>query len=215
MGMPTSLRTSLVAAAIAAVAITAGATGVALAESNSPTSTPSASADQGDGKRPGARDGKRPGTREGKRPGAREGKRPGTRDGDRRDRKRGGKHGHGMLGGRALHGEFVVPDRDGGFRTLVSQRGEATEVSASEITVRSEDGFTTTYAVTEDTLVNAARDGIETIEKGSEVHVVAAKDGDAATALRIGDRSAHKEMRKEMRKGMRKGSGLDGPAGGA
>ena len=174
-------RIRIIVAASAVAVLAAGATGVALADDNgnaNPNES-SVAAEQGDGERPALREGGRH-----------------------------GGHGLGMLGGRgALHGEFVVPDGDGGFQTLVSQRGEATAVSATEITVRSEDGFTSTYAVTEDTVVNAARDGIDSIEKGSEVHLVATKEGDTATALRIGDRSARKQMREQ--------SGLDGSSGGA
>ena len=179
----TPVRTSIVAAAVLAAGLAAGATGVALAD-NTPTATgrrrpasPSADA-KGDGARPKLRKG----------------------------RPR-GLQGIGKLMGRgALHGEFVVPDGNGGFRTMVVQRGEVTAVSKTEITVVSEDKFSTTYAVTEDTLVNAARDGITTIKKGAKVNVVATKVGDKATALHIGDQSLRKAMRERM--------GLDGSATG-
>ena len=173
------VRSRLIAASALAAALAAGATGVALADSsNTATATPTPSASpSGDSTRP------------------EKGDRPG------------GRHGRGMFGARgALHGEFVVPKADGGFQTTVFQRGEVTAVSKTEITVLSEDKFTTTYAVTADTLVNAARDGITTIKKGSQVNVVAKKDGDEATALHIGDQSA--------RKGMRERLGLDAPATG-
>jgi hypothetical protein len=126
-----------------------------------------------------------------------------------RHRHKSGRHGPGhLLGGPggALHGEFVVPDGNGGFRTMVVQRGEVTAVSKTSITVVSEDKFSTTYAVTEDTLVNAARDGITTIKKGAQVSVAATKVGDKATAVHIGDQSARKAMRERM--------GLDGSATG-
>ena len=189
------LRIRIIAAASVVAVLAAGATGVALADDNGADNTAnnanpiesSAAAEQGEGERPALRDG----------------------DGvNRGGRHRG--HGLGMLGSRgALHGEFVVPDADGGFQTLVSQRVEATAVSATEITVRSEDGFTSTYTITEDTVVNAARDGLDSIEKGTEVHLVGTKDGDTVTALRIGDRSARKVMRE------RSGLGMDGPGRGA
>ena len=181
----TPVRTRIIAAAAVVACLGAGATGVALAD-NTPTSTvsptpsasPSADA-KGDGARPNGRKGHRPG----------------------------GPHALGKLGGRgALHGEFVVPDGNGGFRTMVVQRGEVTAVSKTEITVVSEDKFSATYAVTEDTLVNAARDGITTIKKGAKVNVAATKAGDKATAVHIGDQSARKAMRERM--------GLDGSATG-
>lgn len=178
------VRTRLIAAAAVVAGLAAGATGVALAD-NTPTSTasptPSASpsaGEKGDGARPARPKGDRP-----------------------------GRHGPGKFGARgALHGEFVVPDGSGGFRTMVVQRGEVTAVSKTEITVVSEDKFSTTYAVTADTLVNAARDGIATIKKGATVHVAATKNGDKATAVHIGDRSARKAMRENL--------GLDGAATG-
>jgi hypothetical protein len=86
---------------------------------------------------------------------------------------------------------------------MLLQRGEATAVSPTEITVRSEDGFTATYTVDDDTVVVAARDGIEAVAEGTEVAVVAVEQGDAATAVRVVDRSARRELRKRF--------GLDGP----
>ena len=181
----TPVRTSIIAAVAVVAGLAAGATGVAVAD-NTPTSTVSATpsgtprADaKGDGARPNGRKGLRPG----------------------------GPHALGKLGGHgALHGEFVVPDGNGGFRTMVVQRGEVTAVSKTEITVVSEDKFSTTYAVTEDTLVNAARDGITTIKKGAKVHVAATKVDGLATAVHIGDQSARKAMRERM--------GMDGSATG-
>ena len=172
--MPVSTR--LIAASAVAAALAAGLTGVALADST-PTSTasptPSASPSAG-------------------------------QKGDSARPDKGGRHGRGIFGARgALHGEFVVPKADGSFQTTLFQRGEVTAVSKTEITVLSEDKFTTTYAVTADTLVNAARDGITTIKKGAKVNVVATKSGDKATAVHIGDQSA--------RKGMRERLGLDAP----
>lgn len=179
----TPVRTRIIAAAAVVAGLAAGVTGVALADSTpsstvSPTPSASPSADpRGDGARPP------------------KGDRPG------------GRHGLGKLAGRgALHGEFVVPDGNGGFRTMVVQRGEVTAISKTEITVVSEDKFSTTYAVTADTLVNAARDGITTIKKGATVNVAATKVGSKATAVHIGDQSARKTMRERM--------GLDGSATG-
>jgi hypothetical protein len=112
-----------------------------------------------------------------------------------------------MLGaGGPVHGEFVVPNGSGGFRTVVVQRGEVTAVSATQITVLSKDKFTATYAVTADTMVNAARDGISTIKKGATVNVAATKSGDKLTAVHIGDQTARKAMKERL--------GLDGSATG-
>jgi len=163
------VRTSIVTATVLAAALAVAATGVALAD-NSATPTPSTTAsERGDAEKPGLRDGLRK---------------------DRRERL-------GKLAGRgALHGEFVLKDAEGAFRTVVMQRGKATKVSADEITVRSEDGFTTTYAVTADTLVNSTRGGIDDIDTGEDVNVVATKSGAKATARKISDQSARKQMRE-------------------
>jgi hypothetical protein len=87
----------------------------------------------------------------------------------------------------ALHGEFVTPTADGGYETVAVQRGEVTAVSNDSLTVRSEDGYTRTYVVTADTRVNAARDGIDDVETGHQVHVVAVVEGSTATLRHVGD----------------------------
>lgn len=101
-----------------------------------------------------------------------------------------GRHGFGgpeMHLGRALHGEFVTKDADGGYRTVAMQQGEVTAVSPTSVTVRSEDGYARTYAVTDDTTVVSANDGIGDIEQGDVVHVAAEVAGGTATAVRIVD----------------------------
>ena len=105
------------------------------------------------------------------------------------------KHGLGMMRGRghllgmggALHGSFVVPDGSGGYRTLVMQRGAATKVSDTSITVHSEDGFEQTYAITADTGVGADRQGVSGIAKGADVVVMGEKKGSGVTALHVAD----------------------------
>ena len=77
-----------------------------------------------------------------------------------------GHRGQFGLGG-ALHGEFVVKKEGGAYQTVATQRGEVTAVSKDSITVKSEDGYSRTYAITEDTLVNAARDGIDDVKTGN------------------------------------------------
>lgn len=103
----------------------------------------------------------------------------------------GGKHsfGRGIGGLHALHGTFVVPRSDGGYQTVHVQRGDVTKVSTSSITLRSADGFTKTYVVTADTLVNAARDGISTVRVGDEAHVTAVEANGRVAAVSITDRT--------------------------
>lgn len=97
-------------------------------------------------------------------------------------RSRGGDMGRAML-----HGEFVTTKPGGGYQSVQMQRGAATSVSATSITVKSEDGFTRTYPVTKDTLVNAGRDGITTIAVNDVVHVQAIGTGDSPTAATVMD----------------------------
>jgi len=99
----------------------------------------------------------------------------------------------------ALHGEFVVRDGDDDFQTIAMQRGKATSVSESSITVESEDGYSRSYAITAETLVNSNRDGIDSVEEGELVSVVAVVEGDSATAIRLTDASAHRELREKFR----------------
>jgi hypothetical protein len=97
----------------------------------------------------------------------------------------GGRHMFGMFG--ALHGEFVVPNADGGYQTLAMQRGVVTKVSKTEITVRSEDDVSKAYAVTGDTSVNGGRDGIDSVEVDDQVDVIASVANGKYTALQVVD----------------------------
>jgi hypothetical protein len=105
-----------------------------------------------------------------------------------------GKGGLGPRGefgiGGALHGEFVVPKDGGGYQTVATQRGSVTAVSKESITVKSDDGYSRTYKVAAETLVNAARDGISSIKTGSTVNVSAVVADNTATATSINDGSA-------------------------
>lgn len=97
----------------------------------------------------------------------------------------GGRRGLGMRG--AVHGELVVPNGSGGWRTVQVQRGKVTAVSKTSLTVKSDDGYTKTYAVTASTLVDAARDGISTVAKGEKVAVLATVSGGTSTATEVRD----------------------------
>jgi len=90
--------------------------------------------------------------------------------------------GLGKLGG--IHGEFTVKKPDGsGYQTWATQIGEVTEVSSSSIAVKSEDGFSRTYTLDENTVVNAGRDGIGTVKTGDTVRVAGlVEDGKAKAA---------------------------------
>ncbi len=101
--------------------------------------------------------------------------------------------GFGMRGaGMGIHGSFVAPKAGGGYQTVHTQRGTVTAVSATSITVTSEDGYAKTYAVTATTVVHAQRDGIASIAKGDEVMLIGIESGDTVTAVQIMDRTGVK-----------------------
>lgn len=109
---------------------------------------------------------------------------------------RGGRHGFFGAAG-ALHGEFVVEKEGGGYQTVATQRGEVTAVSKESVTVKSEDGYSRTYTLTEDTLVNAARDGIDDVKTGDTVTVTAVVEGDKATASSVNDGTVREAAREK------------------
>lgn len=98
-----------------------------------------------------------------------------------------GKHFGPFGAGGALHGEFVVSKDGGGYQTIATQRGQVTAVSKDSLTVKSEDGYSRTYKLTEDTMVNAARDGIDDVKDGNTVNVVATVADGNATAMSVND----------------------------
>jgi len=127
---------------------------------------------------------------------ARDGDRIAERRGHRGEKHRGERGERGLGGpGRALHGEAVVGDGKGGFRTVAFQRGEVTAVSPTSLTVKSADGFSRTYALTAATKVNRGRAVVGDIKNGHRVVVRADVVGSTATAGGIRDaalRSAEK-----------------------
>ena len=105
-----------------------------------------------------------------------------------------------------LHSESVVKKADGTFETELTQQGTVDAVSATSVTVKSEDGFTQTYAVNADTKIikfpAPAADGspatgddgkrlkrsevtIAEIAKGEAVRVAGVKNALNATARQI------------------------------
>jgi hypothetical protein len=114
--------------------------------------------------------------------------------------RRGGPFGGGPFGGGLdeiagadvsdlLHGEVVLAKEGGGTQTVLVQKGTVTEVSGTGVTVKSSDGFTTSYAVNGDTKVRADADRIDSVAKDEEVVVVAPKSGDKHTATAVVDLS--------------------------
>jgi hypothetical protein len=107
-----------------------------------------------------------------------------------------GGFGH-KFGRGAIHGEFTTAAPDGqGFRTHATQMGEVTAVSSSSITVKSEDGFSRSYAVDENTLVNAGRDGIDSVKTGDQAQITAVVEGDKARAVQVFDTTNVQRLRE-------------------
>jgi hypothetical protein len=100
-----------------------------------------------------------------------------------------GKPGHHRLGGPGmgplLHGEQVVRTPDGDFREIAVQHGTVEAVDAGSITVTSEDGYTATYTITDETTIRVDRQEADAaaLAVGRSARVIADTDGNA---LRIG-----------------------------
>ncbi len=106
-----------------------------------------------------------------------------------------GGFGHHGLGRGVLHGEFTTAAPAGGYQTLAVQNGEVASVSASSITIRSDDGFSRTYRVDDNTLVNAGNDGIADVRDGDTVRITAVVSGQTARAVDIVDVTRVRESR--------------------
>jgi hypothetical protein len=70
-----------------------------------------------------------------------------------------------------------------------------TAVNSSSVTVKSADGFTASYAVTSNTVVDAKSAGIGSVKDGDTVFVTATVSGSTATAANIVDVTAVKAGR--------------------
>jgi hypothetical protein len=187
--------------AIAAVAVGAlGLGGVAYAATTSNTASPSPSTSGRAGYGAPAQPGNGYAPRQG----------GGMMGGDRVGMGRGGL---GMGLGGAIHGSAVTPKQGGGYQTVDAQRGTVTEVSSTSITVTSVDGFTKTYVVTADTLVNAKRDGIASVKKGDTVAVVAVEAAGAANAVQVIDRTQITSGWQQWMPGHDKNKNKNGAAG--
>lgn len=104
----------------------------------------------------------------------------------------GGAMSHRAPGSEPLHGEVVVQADDGTITTERMIRGSVTAVSASSITVKADDGYTTTFAITEATKVHTGlpqrgqalddKGTIADVSAGDFARVHGTVVGDTATA---------------------------------
>ena len=178
---------------VAAGAIAAtGITGLAFAADNGPSPTPSASDDSTAPDGPGGMmgDGRRGGMM-------------GNRDGDG-GHGRGGPGGMGGLGGlglggRVQHGEAVVTKDGGATATVRVQSGTISSVSATELVVKSDDGFEQTWPLTAETSIHKSRSDATAADLavGDTVMVLGeVKDG-SVTTLRVGALTAAEAAQRE------------------
>lgn len=101
----------------------------------------------------------------------------------------------GLGRGGMLHGQFTVQKAGGGYETLDVQDGTVSAVSATSLTVKSADGYTGTYTVTDSTLVDAKAKGIGSVKKGDTVMVTATAGGSTPAAVSVFDATAIKAGR--------------------
>jgi hypothetical protein len=106
---------------------------------------------------------------------------------------------HGGPGMGGIHGEFVTPKQGGGYQTLATQLGDVTAVSASSITVKSEDGYSKAYAVNDNTMVNAGNDGIADVKTGDKVHVTAVVEDGKYRAVEVMDVTQGQKLGEQWR----------------
>ncbi|MFC5184205.1 DUF5666 domain-containing protein [Actinomadura harenae] len=122
----------------------------------------------------------------------------GQHQADGRDRGpgHGSGHGHGPGAGRfaALHGEFTVKDEKGAYVLRDVQSGKVRAVSATSLTVRSDDGTDWTWTLDSGTRVGHGQK-IDTIKTGDTVRVEGARSGDVRTAAFVGEPPSGKDGR--------------------
>ena len=127
--------------------------------------------------------------------------------------KRGGHGGPGQRGpreggpGHLVHSEGVAEDADGNFITVRMQVGEVTAVTTTSLSVKSADGYTSTYELNDETVVERDREDAAP-KVGDTVHVRATVDGATATAEHV--HALSPEMAAELeqqREGMGEGHG--------
>ncbi len=126
-------------------------------------------------------------------------------------------HGPGEMregpGGPLLHSEGVAEDAEGNFITVRMQHGEVTAVAATSLTVKSTDGYTSTYVIDDQTRLE--REGDEGApEVGDLVHVRATVDGGTATAVGVHALSPEKAAALQERRDGARGEGREGQGAG-
>jgi hypothetical protein len=86
---------------------------------------------------------------------------------------------------RALHGEVTLAGEQ--HRVIAFQRGEVQKVNSRSVTVKSNDAFVETYALSDDTKVrkNGDKAKVSDIDTSDRILVVATKDDSTLNARRV------------------------------
>ncbi len=105
-------------------------------------------------------------------------------------------HADGLNG--ALHGDFVASDGNGGYVTKRLQSGTVTAVSATSITAKSADGYSTTFVVSSSTSVDNGVDAIGNVKTGDTVTIVGPVSGGTATATTVFDSTLNQANGNQM-----------------
>ncbi|MFX0575456.1 hypothetical protein [Nocardia nepalensis] len=87
---------------------------------------------------------------------------------------------HGAMTGLPLHGQFVVCDGNGGYRTELTQTGTITALSSNSLTAKSVDDYTQTYAIT------ATTTGATAVKVGDTVTIRGTQADGTSTATTVG-----------------------------
>ena len=111
----------------------------------------------------------------------------------------------GVGGGPIVHAVYTVKDGSA-YKTYAAQVGQVVTVSTTSITVKSDDGFTQTYAVETSTIVDSQSGGISAVAGTDVVRIEALVSGSTQTATNIVDITKIGASRK--------GFGYPAPAGG-
>jgi hypothetical protein len=114
---------------------------------------------------------------------------PGDRD------RFGGPPGHGpggmglLGGGRVLHGEATVQKPGGGTTVVHFQNGVISAINGSTMTVKSTDGFTSTFTVNGTTRIslNGTDGTLSKLAKNDKVRVLGVEDGAGTVAKMVLD----------------------------
>jgi hypothetical protein len=114
----------------------------------------------------------------------------------------------------ALHGDFVVKSSSGSYTTERMQTGKATSVSSTSITVASDDGYTSTYAIDSATSIEDNNQQAGSVTSGETVTVLATVSADVATATTV-DEGTTTAGGVGSGSGSRGEGGFGGPGGGS